>query len=299
MAMQDTMGQAAAMTGGYGNSYAQSVGQQAYQASLDNLNDIIPELYQMAYDRYNQEGQDMLNTISLLRGERDNEYAMYNDGYSKLMDMLGYYTNEEQNAYERGYTEHSDAQRYAYQAVADTNAFNQWYADYLLDKKQVDLAEQQYADSKKAYDTGSVSGSGNTDGGGNDEGGNIDNTPVGGVTEAIRQRAATFKTNEELASYLNGLEAQGILSPEESLSVYSEYMIPEEVALNERKWKKVKDGDGGINWFGGVDNNAVVEDQYGNQYKLGKLVDALVASGIEKSAAKEYVINQIQKKLGL
>ena len=31
MAMMDTMGQAAALTGGYGNSYAQSVGQQAYQ----------------------------------------------------------------------------------------------------------------------------------------------------------------------------------------------------------------------------------------------------------------------------
>ena len=30
MAMMDTMGQAAALTGGYGNSYAQGVGQQAY-----------------------------------------------------------------------------------------------------------------------------------------------------------------------------------------------------------------------------------------------------------------------------
>ena len=31
LAMQDTMGQATAMTGGYGNSYAQSAGQQTYQ----------------------------------------------------------------------------------------------------------------------------------------------------------------------------------------------------------------------------------------------------------------------------
>ena len=29
-AMQDTMGEAAALTGGYGNTYAQSVGQQTY-----------------------------------------------------------------------------------------------------------------------------------------------------------------------------------------------------------------------------------------------------------------------------
>ncbi|MBO7319778.1 MAG: hypothetical protein J6V06_07160, partial [Clostridia bacterium] len=38
-AMQDTMGQAAAMTGGYGNSYAQAVGQQQYQGYLQQLND--------------------------------------------------------------------------------------------------------------------------------------------------------------------------------------------------------------------------------------------------------------------
>jgi hypothetical protein len=31
LAMQDTMGQAASMTGGYGNSYAASAGNQAYQ----------------------------------------------------------------------------------------------------------------------------------------------------------------------------------------------------------------------------------------------------------------------------
>lgn len=77
LAMEDTIGQASAMTGGYGNSYAQSVGQQAYNSQLDKLNDIVPELYQMAYDRYNQEGQDMLNTIALIRGERDFDYGTY------------------------------------------------------------------------------------------------------------------------------------------------------------------------------------------------------------------------------
>ena len=82
MAMQDTMGQAAAMTGGYGNSYAQSAGQQAYQNSLDNLNDIVPELYQMAYDRYNQQGQDMINKLSVLDAD-------YNRGYTAAQDKYG------------------------------------------------------------------------------------------------------------------------------------------------------------------------------------------------------------------
>ena len=51
-AMQDTMGQVAALTGGYGSSYAQNVGQQAYQSYLSKADDVIPALYQLAYDRY-------------------------------------------------------------------------------------------------------------------------------------------------------------------------------------------------------------------------------------------------------
>ena len=45
LAMQDAMGQASALTGGYGNSYAATVGNQAYQSYLTQLNNVIPELY--------------------------------------------------------------------------------------------------------------------------------------------------------------------------------------------------------------------------------------------------------------
>lgn len=82
LAMADVMGQAAAMTGGYGNSYAATVGNQAYQASLDNLNDIIPDLYSMAYDKYNQEGQDLLNAYSLYADRDADDYAKYLDEYN-------------------------------------------------------------------------------------------------------------------------------------------------------------------------------------------------------------------------
>lgn len=89
LAMGDAMGQAAAMTGGYGSSYAQSVGQQAYQAQLQNLNDIVPELYQMALDQYNTGKQDLYNQYGLISSERQNEYGMHQDGYNKLLDALG------------------------------------------------------------------------------------------------------------------------------------------------------------------------------------------------------------------
>lgn len=79
LAMQDTIGQASAMTGGYGNSYAATAGNQAYQASLANMNNVIPELYQMAYNRYSQEGQDMLNRLSMYESDRANKYSMFRD----------------------------------------------------------------------------------------------------------------------------------------------------------------------------------------------------------------------------
>ena len=59
LASMDVAGQAAAMTGGYGNSYAQTEGQQAYQGYLQQLNEVVPELYGMALDKYNQEGLEL------------------------------------------------------------------------------------------------------------------------------------------------------------------------------------------------------------------------------------------------
>ena len=74
LAMEDTIGQASAMTGGYGNSYAQSVGQQAYQGQLDNLNDVALDLYDKALERYKLGKSDLYDRIGMLEDERVNEY---------------------------------------------------------------------------------------------------------------------------------------------------------------------------------------------------------------------------------
>ena len=171
MAMADTMGQASAMTGGYGNSYAATVGNQAYQASLSQLNDVIPELYQMAYDRYAQEGQDLYNQYGMLSDDRNTEYGMWSDTgnrlsadrtyYSTAADnafnrdygmwsdkgtMLNndrnYYSTEYNNAYNRDYAEHTTKEGYKYQDVADANSFAQWKAGQ-------DLAEAQFNFNKE------------------------------------------------------------------------------------------------------------------------------------------------------
>lgn len=75
LAAEDTMARAAAMTGGYGNSYAQTAGQQAYQQSLDSLNDVIPELYNLAYSKYKDEGDSILKEYSLFKDKTDSELS--------------------------------------------------------------------------------------------------------------------------------------------------------------------------------------------------------------------------------
>lgn len=68
-AMMDTMGTASALTGGYGNSYAQGVGNQAYQYYLTQLNSMIPEFYDRAYQVWLNEGDDLLQKYKLAQSK--------------------------------------------------------------------------------------------------------------------------------------------------------------------------------------------------------------------------------------
>ena len=93
MAMQDTMGDAAALTGGYGNSYAATAGQQAYQSYLQGLNDRIPGLRDFAYNAWLNEGDRMRSNLSTLQGLDESDYARYRDTVGDYKDELNYYYN--------------------------------------------------------------------------------------------------------------------------------------------------------------------------------------------------------------
>lgn len=105
-AMMDTMGNATALTGGYGSSYATTAGNQAYQQYLQQLNDVVPELYQQAYNRYTQEGNDLLN--------------QYNMAYGQYRDAVGDWENE------RSYANSDYWQRYNADYADYQNQFNYW-----------------------------------------------------------------------------------------------------------------------------------------------------------------------------
>ena len=144
MAMSDAIGQASAMTGGYGNSYAQSVGQQAYQAQLQNLNDIVPELYQMAYDRYNQEGQDLYNQYSMLGAEEDRNYGKYRDKMSDYFTNRDYLTDRYYSERDFDYSKYIDNRDFGYDSYRDAVTDYQWDTSLEYQKDRDEIADDQW-----------------------------------------------------------------------------------------------------------------------------------------------------------
>lgn len=81
LAMKDTMAQAASLTGGYGNSYAQTAGQQVYQQYMDLLNSVGLDLEEKAYNRHQQEWRDGLDVLVDQRNHANTDYYKQLDAY--------------------------------------------------------------------------------------------------------------------------------------------------------------------------------------------------------------------------
>lgn len=133
LAMMDTMGQASAMTGGYGNSYAQSVGQQAYQQHMTDLNDKIPQLYQLALDRYDMETNRLYNQYGLLADRENLDYSRYRDQLGDWQGernyLAGRLDTERNLDLDRYYTDRSFDQSVWADAQQRALAQVQWYLD--------------------------------------------------------------------------------------------------------------------------------------------------------------------------
>ena len=175
MAMMDTMGQAAAMTGGYGNSYAQGVGQQAYQGYLQQLNDKVPELYRLAMDKYQMEGNELLNQYGILGAQEEQDYGRYRDqvgDWQTERDRLQnqYYTERDYDygkwadGRDFGYGQYIDDRNYQYQQGRDQVADAQWQKEFDEALRQFNFAHGlgEFAPAGDSGSGGGGAGSGKT-----------------------------------------------------------------------------------------------------------------------------------------
>ena len=100
LALADATGLAAALNGGYATSYAQIAGQTAFVNRMKEADEMIPELYEAAYDRFSAETDDMEDRLDILRD-------LENDEWDKYMDLLEDYNDEGERLYDR-YSDLSD-----------------------------------------------------------------------------------------------------------------------------------------------------------------------------------------------
>lgn len=142
LAMQDTMGQAAKLTGGYGNSHAQTAGQQVYQGYMQQLNDKIPELYNLALSKYQMEGQDLMDRFSMLGAMEDRDYGRYQDDRN-----WEYQTGRDQLSDQRY------DQEWQYQQDRDALADQRYDQEWEYQQGRDELEDQRYQD-ELAYGRG-------------------------------------------------------------------------------------------------------------------------------------------------
>lgn len=142
-AMEDTMGQAASLTGGYGSSYAQAVGQQAYDRYLGELAALVPELRQAALAEYRQEGQALTDRYNMLNQQEKAGYDRWQDRVAQWQKAL----SEAQSSYE----DVSAQDEKAYQAML------KHYADKAEQERKLSAAGAKIEDSGYEADAGKES----------------------------------------------------------------------------------------------------------------------------------------------
>lgn len=131
-AMQDTMGNAALLTGGYGNSYGVTAGQQAYNSYMQKLNDVVPELEQRAYERWLSEGDALYDRLSALQNADNTAYGRYRD------TVEDYYNDRDYNR-----SVYESDRKYQYQKEQDALAQSNWQKQFERDNYESDRNYQR------------------------------------------------------------------------------------------------------------------------------------------------------------
>lgn len=93
-AMNDTVDTMEGLSGGYGNTYAAPAASEGYQEYLRDMNDIIPELYQVAMNKHAMETADLRNRFAAVGSMDDMLYGRHRDDIADWNKDKDYYLNK-------------------------------------------------------------------------------------------------------------------------------------------------------------------------------------------------------------
>ena len=145
-AMNDTLAQMAARTGGLASSYANTASQQTYNNYMQALNDKIPELRQIAYNMYMDEGNTMRNNLGMIQGLESTDYGRYQDALGQWNTDRNFSYGQYQDDWDRYYNDRD----FSYGQYRDN--YDDWYNERNWDYGlwQDNLSRQEAA-AKAAY----------------------------------------------------------------------------------------------------------------------------------------------------
>lgn len=148
-ATREAMADAAAMAGGM-NTYAMTAAQQANNYYNSKLNDVIPELYNLAYDKYLKDIDLQVQNLGILQNMDDRQYARYRD------TMNDWYNDKNfaYGAYQDAITQSNWEKNFDYNSMINNRDFmnNNYWAnkEFNANRADKDLANDRH-DEEKAY----------------------------------------------------------------------------------------------------------------------------------------------------
>lgn len=145
--MRDTMGAMQAATGGYGSTAATAAAGQAYDRTMEAMNDRNLQLMQLAYQMYGDEQANRYNQLGAVTGLDNTDYARYRDTVGDWQNDRNYYANQYQNFFG------NDMNQYQFDTGMDWNEYQDranraWQEFEYGDQREY----QKERDAKADYD---------------------------------------------------------------------------------------------------------------------------------------------------
>lgn len=129
-AMEDLLGELSASTGGIASSYAVSAAAQSQNNYNQRLTDIIPELYNDAYQRYLNEISRQERNLGILSDLSENEYDRY-------LDSINQYNKDREFEYKKLLDEKEDEYRREQDEISE--ALSKWKNMGYLDDESAEI----------------------------------------------------------------------------------------------------------------------------------------------------------------
>lgn len=222
LGQQGAMANAAALTGGYGSSYATQAGSLAYQDNMSQLNNVIPQLYQMAYDKYNTDLSNQRADLSMYQDLENNAYGRFRDNMSDWNNDRDYYTNYRNserdfdfNNYRNNVADVQWADQMTYQNYADgrhQTSSDHWNKENLNYQKEQDKIakkerDREFKENQRQFNLQyELSKKGRTSGG---SGGGYRGRSGSGSTSSRLTKDAYNEVRRELSKYKTNDKGNG------------------------------------------------------------------------------------------